>query len=98
MAKNDLRGVAVDELTPPDAAVELEILAAEIAAADAAYYQDDAPSLSDAAYDALRQRNEAIETLFPKLIRKDSPSAWRVISSSFTQTLSFSKRMLSCKA
>ena len=47
MAKNDLRGVAVDELTPPDAAVELEILAAEIAAADAAYYQDDAPSLSD---------------------------------------------------
>ena len=74
MAKNDLRGVAVDELTPPDAAVELEILAAEIAAADAAYYQDDAPSLSDAAYDALRQRNEAIETLFPKLIRKDSPS------------------------
>ncbi|MDB9702741.1 NAD-dependent DNA ligase LigA [Rhodospirillales bacterium] len=74
MAENDLRGVAVDELTPPDAAVELEILAAEIAAADAAYYQDDAPSLSDAAYDALRQRNEAIETLFPKLIRKDSPS------------------------
>ena len=74
MAENDLRGVAVDELTPPDAAVELEILAAEIAAADAAYYQDDAPSLSDVAYDALRQRNEAIETIFPMLIRKDSPS------------------------
>ena len=74
MADNDLRGVAVDELTPPDAAVELEILAVEIAAADAAYYQEDAPGLSDVAYDDLRQRNEAIETLFPKLIRKDSPS------------------------
>jgi len=74
MAENDLRGVAVDDLTPPDAAVELEFLASEIAAADAEYYQEDAPKLSDAAYDALRQRNDAVEAQFPKLIRKDSPS------------------------
>ena len=74
MSGNDLREIAVDDLSAPDAAVELEFLATEIAAADAAYYQDDAPSLSDAAYDALRQRNTAIEERFPKLIRKDSPS------------------------
>ncbi len=74
MAENDLRGIAVDDLSAPDAAVELELLAAEIAAADAAYYQEDAPKFSDAAYDALRQRNDAIETRFPKLVRKDSPS------------------------
>lgn len=74
MAENDLREIAVDDLSAPDAAVELEFLAAEIAAADAAYYQADAPKLTDAAYDALRQRNTAIEERFPKLIRKDSPS------------------------
>jgi len=74
MAENDLREIAVDDLSAPDAAVELEFLAAEIAAADAAYYQEDAPKLTDAAYDALRQRNTAIEERFPKLILKDSPS------------------------
>ena len=41
---------------------------------DRAYYQDDAPRVSDAEYDALRQRNEALETAFPHLVRDDSPS------------------------
>jgi len=72
MAKNDLRGVAVDELTPPDAAVELEILAAEIAAADAAYYQDDAPSLSDAGLmmlcvNAMKRLRRYSPSLFEKI-------------------------------
>ncbi len=49
-------------------------LAAEIAAHDRRYYQDDAPSVSDAAYDALRRRNEEIEARFPDLVRADSPS------------------------
>jgi DNA ligase (NAD+) len=64
----------VAELTEPEAAVELRRLAAEIAKHDRAYYQDDAPTVSDAAYDALRQRNIAIEARFPALIRADSPS------------------------
>ena len=70
----DLRGIAVEDLMKPDAAVELEVLAAEISAHDAAYYHDDAPHITDAAYDALRQRNDAIEARFPDLVRDDSPS------------------------
>lgn len=70
----DLRGIAVEDLMKPDAAVELEMLAAEISAHDAAYYLDDAPHITDAAYDALRQRNDAIEARFPDLVRDDSPS------------------------
>src|SRR6185369_8168363 len=58
----------------PEAAAELERLASEIAKHDRAYYQDDAPTISDADYDALRQRNAAIEARFPALVRADSPS------------------------
>jgi DNA ligase (NAD+) len=68
------KAVDVDELTEREAAAELEALAAAIDKADRAYYQDDAPILSDADYDALRQRNAAIEARFPALIRADSPS------------------------
>ena len=71
---NPLRAVDVDALMKPDAAVELELLAADIAAHDKAYHQEDAPEISDADYDALRQRNAAIEARFPDLIRADSPS------------------------
>ena len=72
--KNELRDIPVDQLLEPDAVVELEALAREIAGHDAAYYQRDAPHISDAEYDALRARNEAIEVRFPKRIREDSPS------------------------
>ena len=42
-------------------------LGEEIAAHDARYYQDDAPTISDADYDALRRRYEALEAEFPEL-------------------------------
>ncbi|MCL4139808.1 UNVERIFIED_CONTAM: hypothetical protein GTU68_019678 [Idotea baltica] len=42
--------------------------------ADAAYYEDDAPVLTDAEYDRLRARNLAIEARFPDLKRDDSPT------------------------
>ncbi|MEQ3648399.1 NAD-dependent DNA ligase LigA [Hyphomonas sp.] len=64
----------VEDLTPDEAAAELARLAALIAEADAAYYQEDAPVLTDAEYDAARQRNLAIEARFPALKREDSPS------------------------
>jgi DNA ligase (NAD+) len=64
----------VDQLSPSDAAAELERLAAEIAAHDVRYYRQEAPSVSDADYDALKRRNSEIEARFPELIRPDSPS------------------------
>ena len=66
--------VPVERLTPAQAAAELAELAAAIAHHDRRYSRDAAPEISDAAYDALRQRNQAIEACFPDLIRADSPS------------------------
>lgn len=67
-------GKPVEKLTEDEAAAELERLAEVIHAADRAYYQEDDPHLSDADYDAARQRNAAIEARFPSLKRADSPS------------------------
>jgi DNA ligase (NAD+) len=58
---------AVDDLTARQAKTEHARLAVEIAAHDKRYYQEDAPSVSDAAYDTLRQRYQAIEARFPDL-------------------------------
>ena len=64
----------VIELSEVEARKELAQLAMQIAYHDARYYQDDAPEVSDAEYDALRLRNAEIEERFPELRRKDSPS------------------------
>ncbi len=61
-------------MSEAEAKKRLAALAMEIKAADALYYQDDAPILTDAEYDALRQENVALEQAYPHLIRKDSPS------------------------
>ena len=68
-------GVSVDDLDENTARMELERLAVELGAHDKRYYQDDAPVVSDAEYDALRVRNTAIEARFPHLVRADSPNA-----------------------
>ncbi|HYE01033.1 MAG TPA: NAD-dependent DNA ligase LigA [Alphaproteobacteria bacterium] len=70
-----LRHRPVDELTLDEAKAELAALAAEIAGHDRAYHELDAPTVSDAEYDSLRRRNNAIELRFPELRRADSPSA-----------------------
>ena len=61
-------------LTELEAAAELEWLAEEIRRHDEAYYQNDEPAISDAEYDSLRQRNDALEAEFPDLVRSNSPS------------------------
>lgn len=62
------------DLTEAEAVEELTFLADEIARHDIAYHQQDAPTISDADYDALKQRNNAIEAAFPHLVRDNSPS------------------------
>jgi DNA ligase (NAD+) len=74
MASSDASKIKPADLTESQAKAELARLAGEIAAHDKRYYQQDAPSVGDAAYDALRERNKAIETRFPALVRADSPS------------------------
>jgi DNA ligase (NAD+) len=64
----------VAKLTEAEAAAELDRLAREIALHDDLYYRQDAPRISDADYDALRQRNVAIEERYPALVRADGPS------------------------
>lgn len=64
----------VESLNREEAEAALAELAAAIAHHDQRYHQQDAPEISDAEYDALRRRNDAIEALFPDLVRDDSPS------------------------
>ena len=67
MAKKSLSAAPPDALTEAQAKAEYARLGAEIAEHDRRYYQDDAPSVSDAEYDALRRRYGAIEARFPQL-------------------------------
>jgi DNA ligase (NAD+) len=69
-----VRTKPVEKLTKAEAKQALAELASEIAHHSQLYYQKDAPEISDAAYDALVQRNQAIEARFPELRRADSPS------------------------
>ena len=64
----------VTKLTKAQAKVELKRLALELEGHDKRYYQDDAPSVTDAEYDALRQRYNAIEKRFPEFVTSESPS------------------------
>ncbi|MGL4322985.1 MAG: NAD-dependent DNA ligase LigA [Beijerinckiaceae bacterium] len=58
---------AVTQMTPIEAQLALDALAAEISGHDERYHRDDAPIISDSAYDALRQRLADIEMAFPHL-------------------------------
>lgn len=70
----DFSTLPVDSLTKDQAVFELERLAREIAGHRQAYYEHDAPRVTDAEYDALERRNLLIEQRFPALVRPDSPS------------------------
>ena len=66
--------ISPEALTESQALEELTRLADELSAHDIRYHQQDAPTISDADYDALKRRNEAIEARFPHLVRENSPS------------------------
>jgi DNA ligase (NAD+) len=69
MAVADLASLSLAE-----AEAEIATLSAKMAEADAAYYQNDAPIMSDSDYDVLRRRVEAIIARFPELETDDSPT------------------------
>ena len=66
--------IEVDRLTEKQAKAEHARLEAEIKKHDELYYQKDAPTISDAVYDALRRRYDAIEKRFPDLRSLESLS------------------------
>ena len=61
-------------LTLEQATREAKDLRNQIAVHDRAYYEQDAPKISDAEYDVLKQRLTALEKQFPELLTKDSPT------------------------
>src|SRR6201994_4765467 len=76
MAKSSKAKPPIDvaKLTKAQAKVELMRLALELEGHDKRYYQDDAPSVTDAEYDALRARFNAIEKRVRKLHSAESPT------------------------
>jgi DNA ligase (NAD+) len=74
MPKRPKKPTAVEDLTEKQAKDEYTRLQTEIAAHDRRYYQDDAPTVSDAEYDALRRRYNEIEARFPDLRTLESLS------------------------
>ena len=66
--------VDIADLTTAQAKIEHKRLSLELEGHDKYYYQDDAPKISDAEYDALRRRLNAIEARFPEFVSGDSPS------------------------
>ena len=69
-----VQDMAVQDLDAAQAGAELDRLAVALRTANRAYHTLDAPTISDADYDALKRRNAAIEARFPPLKRTDSPS------------------------
>ncbi len=56
------------------AAARVEALRAEIERHDRLYYEQDAPEISDSAYDALMRELRDLEALWPQLASADSPT------------------------
>src|SRR3954468_20389305 len=67
MAKQDLTKIPIPDLTQKQAKAEHARLHAELTEHDKRYYQNDAPTITDAEYDALRTRYGEIEQRFPDL-------------------------------
>ena len=69
-----IEGREIESLSEAEARAELDRLHEALSAADKAYFENDAPDITDAAYDAMKREYQAIETAFPQLKRDDSLS------------------------
>ena len=58
----------ISEIDRQEVAAELQLLAIEIAARDARYYQEDDPTVTDAEYDGANRNKQLLETAFPHLV------------------------------
>ncbi|MCG8492153.1 MAG: NAD-dependent DNA ligase LigA [Sneathiellales bacterium] len=64
----------VSTLSLEEATTEHRDLSSRIESLNKAYYQEDAPLVEDAEYDALFKRLKALEEAYPKLVHTDSPT------------------------
>lgn len=69
---NDAR--EIESFSEDEARAELDRLHVALSKADRLYFESDAPEMTDAAYDALKRRYQALEMAFPELKRSDSLS------------------------
>jgi DNA ligase (NAD+) len=74
IAKSPAEAQPVDVIDRAAAASEYARISAEILLHDKRYHHDDAPTISDAEYDAMRRRFIGIEERFPQLRTSDGPS------------------------
>jgi DNA ligase (NAD+) len=96
-------GDCVNEMTDPvklsqaEVANELMRLAKQIARHNRRYHAEDAPEITDAEYDALVRRNNALEAAFPQFVRPDSPNAQvgAAVDGSGLKKITHAKRMMS---
>ena len=75
----------IASLLPLEAEIEHQQLAAAVAEHDRRYHQDDAPIISDAEYDALRRRLEALELAFPHLVSRAAHQVGALPSGKFAK-------------
>ena len=64
----------IENLSEAEARAEIDRLHTALSAADRAYFEQDAPDITDAEYDAMKRRYQALEMAFPDLRRPDSLS------------------------
>lgn len=75
----------VASLLPLEAEIEHQQLAAAVADHDRRYHQEDAPTISDAEYDGLRRRLEALEAAFPALVSRAAQQVGAAPSGKFAK-------------
>lgn len=72
--ETDAPSPATDRVPSDAVRAEYEDLVEQVRRHRFAYYQEDAPTISDAEFDELFRRLETLEALHPELVANDSPT------------------------